>query len=573
MEEKMTIQQETVSAFINNWIALSKPDTILHLKIANWNTFPSIENPNIHTITQPDSEEIQSKNDLIIGDLPIGMMTVDYDYHGEKLRVPRNWKEILHSLDYLNDTGAALYVLEPMGFGTEKGKRFETILNMNCFYISAYIRLPEGILGPTTTVTPIIVVIRKQESKKVFADELLDPTQAEYLADNYFFPPRKESSEKSISEHSASTKKVSENIESYSTQVEDIVSENFILPGVFQGFGSLKTQRQIERLQSQYKNYSQRALGELAIEVNSVPSGGTFIEIPNSIYIPKIGKQPVVSDLKDVTIKHQNCFQVVLDQSVKNTYLAAFFRSVLGKLILKSFFSETYISHLNKSGVYRLQVAIPSGEEQLSILRTIDVLSRLKLALDEYESELALNPTTSSSIQPKLDSMLAAIDGLTEVEKVNSLIREGESKRLEFKATLSFDLSKRTREKHLETSVLKTIVAFLNSEGGILLIGVSDDGYVSGLNQEIKTLDSTEDHFKLRLKSLIKEHIGEPYYPFIDYWFIDIDGKKVLFVDCKPSPELECYLDNRDFYVRTNPATDKLEGPELVKYIRNRFRK
>jgi len=34
---------------------------------------------------------------------------------------------------------------------------------------------------------------------------------------------------------------------------------------------------------------------------------------------------------------------------------------------------------------------------------------------------------------------------------------------------------------------------------------------------------------------------------------------------------IPCYLDGVDFYVRTNPATDKLVGPKLVEYVKQRF--
>jgi hypothetical protein len=44
----------------------------------------------------------------------------------------------------------------------------------------------------------------------------------------------------------------------------------------------------------------------------------------------------------------------------------------------------------------------------------------------------------------------------------------------------------------------------------------------------------------------------------------------VLYVNCEKSAK-PCYLDGKDFYVRTNPSTDKLEGPKLVNYIQNHF--
>ena len=57
------------------------------------------------------------------------------------------------------------------------------------------------------------------------------------------------------------------------------------------------------------------------------------------------------------------------------------------------------------------------------------------------------------------------------------LIKRGESKTLEFKSTLRWSLKEdRQDDKGVTHAVLKTIAAFLNTEGGDLLIGVADDG-------------------------------------------------------------------------------------------------
>ncbi len=80
------------------------------------------------------------------------------------------------------------------------------------------------------------------------------------------------------------------------------------------------------------------------------------------------------------------------------------------------------------------------------------------------------------------------------------------------------------------------------------------------------------DKFLLQWKNLLKERIGEEYYPFIEYKVVRVNEKFVLWVECKASSS-PCYLDQIDFYVRTNPATDKLEGPKLVEYVKNHFLK
>ena len=65
-------------------------------------------------------------------------------------------------------------------------------------------------------------------------------------------------------------------------------------------------------------------------------------------------------------------------------------------------------------------------------------------------------------------------------EDIQRLIRDGESNRLEFKSTLRTNLETGETDKRMEKAVLKTIVAFLNTDGGNLLIGVDDDGDIIG---------------------------------------------------------------------------------------------
>ena len=61
-----------------------------------------------------------------------------------------------------------------------------------------------------------------------------------------------------------------------------------------------------------------------------------------------------------------------------------------------------------------------------------------------------------------------------------ALIKQGESKTLEFKSTLRWNLKEDRKDKRVTFAALKTIAAFLNTEGGDLLIGVADDVRSSG---------------------------------------------------------------------------------------------
>jgi predicted HTH transcriptional regulator len=166
--------------------------------------------------------------------------------------------------------------------------------------------------------------------------------------------------------------------------------------------------------------------------------------------------------------------------------------------------------------------------------------------------------------------MLQVIGELSESDKVLSACRQGESKTVEFKEFFSLDIAKGTRESYIEQSSLKTVAAFLNSEGGTLLIGVKDSGELSGIDREIDKFHKSTDKFLLHFKNLLKSKIGEAYYTFINYGIVRVSGRQVLMVNCQPS-KAPCYLGGSEFYVRTNPATDKLEGQKLVEYVQNHF--
>jgi len=228
------------------------------------------------------------------------------------------------------------------------------------------------------------------------------------------------------------------------------------------------------------------------------------------------------------------------------------------------------IPKISKSAIRDAKVALPGIEEQREIAATHRQLSTLSAAIDAFQSEMALNPRSAAAIKNQLDTMLEQIGGLTDADKIMSLIRSGESRTIEFKETFSRDARKGTKEKYIELSALKTVVAFLNTDGGQLVIGISDSGEALGIEIEVDKFYKNRDKFLLHFKNQIKQRIGEQYYPFIDHRLVDVGGTCVLLVDCSQASQ-PCYLDGKDFYVRTNPATDKLEGPKLVEYVQNHF--
>jgi type I restriction enzyme R subunit len=156
------------------------------------------------------------------------------------------------------------------------------------------------------------------------------------------------------------------------------------------------------------------------------------------------------------------------------------------------------------------------------------------------------------------------------------LIKQGESKTLEFKSTLRWNLVEdRLDEKVVTHSVLKTIAAFLNTEGGDLLIGVADDRSIVGIEHD--GLD-TEDKFMRHLVQVVGNALGPRAATCVDPRAQIVEGKTVCLVTCQRSPEpvrlkwkgMESTPEG-DFFVRQGPRTERLSSLDAQAYIATRF--
>jgi predicted HTH transcriptional regulator len=155
-----------------------------------------------------------------------------------------------------------------------------------------------------------------------------------------------------------------------------------------------------------------------------------------------------------------------------------------------------------------------------------------------------------------------------------NLIKKGENLNIEFKESFSKPIRSTNKgemeipRKEMNKLSLKPIVGFLNAEGGTLLIGVDDKGNITGIENDHF---ENEDKYLLNFNSVIKERIGSDCFSFIDYGLFRVKGKLILKVDCKPSSKPQ-FIDKKEFYVRTSPATREYIGPDLLDYVKERFK-
>jgi len=152
-------------------------------------------------------------------------------------------------------------------------------------------------------------------------------------------------------------------------------------------------------------------------------------------------------------------------------------------------------------------------------------------------------------------------------------IKKEESEALEFKSTLRVNLHTNEIDKRIEHSILKTLAAFMNSNGGDLFIGISNKGEVLGIEND--RFENT-DKFLLHLTNIIKEKLGKRVLDLIEFNAIKINEKHIVQIECKKSKSpifLRNQANEEEFYIRIGPSNAEIKGSELIELIEKKFKK
>ena len=106
------------------------------------------------------------------------------------------------------------------------------------------------------------------------------------------------------------------------------------------------------------------------------------------------------------------------------------------------------------------------------------------------------------------------------------LISGGENERLEFKESL-----------RLKEEISQAVSAFSNANGGSILIGVSDDGTIIGVEIGRNTLEE--------LANYIKRNTDPAIFPSMTV--LDAEGKKIIAIEVKESAEKPAFFKNHAY--------------------------
>jgi len=130
-----------------------------------------------------------------------------------------------------------------------------------------------------------------------------------------------------------------------------------------------------------------------------------------------------------------------------------------------------------------------------------------------------------------------------EKQNIIDLIKKGESETLEFKETLKLD-----------NEIGKTISAFSNTRGGIILIGVSDSGEIIGVSIGKNTIEE--------LANYIKRNTDPKVYPSIKVK--EAENKKIIFIEIQENKEKPVFFKNHA-YKRVGKTSPEISSSEIRK--------
>jgi len=183
--------------------------------------------------------------------------------------------------------------------------------------------------------------------------------------------------------------------------------------------------------------------------------------------------------------------------------------------------------------------------------------------------------------------------GQTKRITLDEALKVGESQTIEFKSTFWWDVEIGQCNDDRRLDILRSIAAFLNTKGGTLFIGVSEDRNspanpptVRGLDEDMKRFEdrprfgSPKDQLQRALRELIKDGIGYQFSYLITDSLEKADGKSYWVVRVEESPKWPVFVrwkpkgeskEQQKFFVREGPRTSDLDNASTWRYIKNRW--
>jgi len=205
--------------------------------------------------------------------------------------------------------------------------------------------------------------------------------------------------------------------------------------------------------------------------------------------------------------------------------------------------------------------ALPNGWEQMEYFDFLRARRRL----------------IADVVREGFERLSAGVDHYDDgLPTVSDLLRQMETHKVEFKKSARVALDNDAPEKVINEGVVKTVAAFLNSQGGTLGIGITDDGDILGLQPDLDYKHQDLDGYQNWLTTLLMNNIGGGIVgALVSLRLEPVGADVVCLVDVKPAAQpvhAKTTKGDSCFYVRVNNTTRLLEGQPMLDYIGERWR-
>jgi Putative DNA-binding domain len=164
-----------------------------------------------------------------------------------------------------------------------------------------------------------------------------------------------------------------------------------------------------------------------------------------------------------------------------------------------------------------------------------------------------------------------------EIEVRELITRGEEGNTCDFQAALFWNNHTLKTDEKVTLYCIKKIASFMNSEGGVVIIGVaqtksSDQVQIIGIEEEIRLVGANSvDGYILKFQDQLKAKLGSLASSIIEIQPYTFNERKVLSIRCKRSDD-PIFVNREEFYVRQINRCEQLKGTELTKYTSKHFK-
>jgi predicted HTH transcriptional regulator len=137
-----------------------------------------------------------------------------------------------------------------------------------------------------------------------------------------------------------------------------------------------------------------------------------------------------------------------------------------------------------------------------------------------------------------------------------------------------WDYKNEKPSKDVKMVVAKAVSSFMNSNGGILLVGIDDDGTILGLKEDLAVLHKSRDEFERTFKSLINTYLNKMCGAFVNVKFEKVDDKELAVIYVKRSTRPVYFRPEgrkEEFYIRLGNSCEPLDISEANLYIKDHW--